>query len=100
VPYFEYKTGKDMVESLKFFTNDSLRWTSQDDCLGTVYVQAVIEKNGHVTNPKILRGLDACNGFNYEAIRFVKSMPVWIPAKLNEQNVRCLFIIPVRFYLN
>ena len=66
---------------------------------GTVFVSYIIEKNGSVTNVKILRGIDsACDN---EALRVVKSMPNWIPGK-NDQNepVRVQFNLPIKFQLD
>lgn len=61
---------------------------------GKVYVRFVIERNGSVTNPKILRGLHPL--IDREVKRLVVSMPLWTPAKLNGQIVRSQYTIPVR----
>jgi len=100
MPYFEYKTGSNIKESLKLFTTDSLRLPSQDDCIGKIYVRFIVEIDSKLSNIEILRGLDNCNGFNEEAIRFIKSMPAWIPAFLNGNKVRAYMTIPVNFNMN
>ena len=100
MPYFEYKTGSNIKESLGLFTIDSLRLPSQDDCIGKIYVRFIVEIDGKLSNIEILRGLDNCNGFNDEAIRFIKSMPAWIPAFLNGNKVRAYMTIPVDFNIN
>ncbi|MCK7535289.1 MAG: energy transducer TonB [Marinilabiliales bacterium] len=46
---------------------------------GTVYVTFVVERNGSVTDVKILRGIGG--GCDEEAVRVVKNMPKWEPGK-------------------
>ncbi len=99
MPNFEYKNGESIKESLELFTIDNLLLPSQDDCVGAVFIQFVVEKDGVLTNIKILRGLDSCRGFNEESIRLVKSMPNWKPAILKERKVRAYMTIPIRFKL-
>ena len=64
---------------------------------GRVYVTFVIEKDGQVSNAKILR--DIGGGCGEEAIRVVKSMPKWKPGTQNGQPVRVQFNLPVSFQL-
>ena len=65
---------------------------------GKVYVTFVVEKNGNVTDVKILRGIGG--GCDEEAIRVVKSMPKWNPGKQRGKNVRVQFNLPIQFTLN
>jgi len=53
---------------------------------GMVMISFVVEKNGTITDPKILRDLGG--GCSEEAIRIVESMPKWTPAKLLNLPVR------------
>ncbi len=64
---------------------------------GTVYVEFVVNKNGSVTNVKIKRGADPL--LDAEAVRVVKSSPVWIPGKQRGQMVNVAFVFPVKFSL-
>lgn len=64
---------------------------------GKVYVTFVVEKDGRVTNPRILR--DIGGGCGDEAIRVVKSMPRWSPGKQRGKPVRVQFNLPVGFDL-
>lgn len=65
---------------------------------GVVYLEFVIEKDGSVSNVKVLQSvfpeLDA------EAIRVVSSSPNWKPGKQSYLPVRVKQIIPIRFTLN
>lgn len=64
---------------------------------GKVYVTFVIEKDGSITNAKLLR--DIGGGCGAEAVRAVMTMPRWIPAKQRGETVRCQFNLPVTFTL-
>lgn len=64
---------------------------------GRVIVKFVIEADGSVTNPEILKGVDA--DLDQEALRVVNSMPKWIPAKVNGKDVASYFTLPVNFRL-
>ena len=64
---------------------------------GKVYVTFVVEKDGSIANPRILR--DIGGGCGAEAIRVVKSMPKWTPGKQRGKAVRVQFNLPVNFNL-
>lgn len=83
------------------FINDNLKYPNeakQNEIEGTVYIIFVIEKDGSVTNPKIIR--DIGGGCGDEAIRIVKLMPKWVPAKHEGRKVRMQFNLPVKFKLD
>lgn len=60
---------------------------------GKLFTSFVIEKDGGVTNIKILR--DTGFGTGEEAIRVLKSSPLWIPAEENGQKVSVLYSLPI-----
>ncbi len=64
---------------------------------GTVYVTFVVEKDGSVSNVKVLRGIGG--GCDEEAIRVVKSMPRWTPGKQRGKPVKVQYNLPCRFVL-
>lgn len=68
-----------------------------DDCCaqGRVIVSFVVEKDGSLSNVKILRSVEQL--LDQEAIRIVKSMPKWKPARQNGKVVRCKYAVPVVF---
>lgn len=65
---------------------------------GKVYISFVVEKDGSLSNIRILRGkhpaLDA------EALRAVKTLPNFIPAKQNGIPVRQEITLPINFRLD
>jgi protein TonB len=64
---------------------------------GTVTVQFVVEKNGSISNVKVIRGKDP--SLDREAVRVVSSMPRWTPGKQNGKPVRVSYTVPVKFAL-
>lgn len=64
---------------------------------GMVYVTFVVERDGSVTDVKVMRGIGG--GCDEEAVRVVTRMPKWIPGKQRNKPVRVQFNLPVRFTL-
>lgn len=64
---------------------------------GNVVVQFVVEKNGMVTNPTILKGVSP--ELDAEALRVISSMPIWIPGRQSGRPVRVKYVIPITFRL-
>lgn len=64
---------------------------------GTVYVQFVVEKDGSLSQVKILRGIGG--GCGREVERVVAEMPVWSPGRQRGRPVRVQFNLPVKFKL-
>ena len=64
---------------------------------GRVIVSFVIEKDGSISNARVVRSIHP--SLDAEAIRIVKTMPKWIPGKNNGQPVRVEYIMPISFKL-
>ena len=64
---------------------------------GRGIVQFVVEKDGSITNVKILRGVDP--ELDKEAVRVVSAMPKWRPGTQRGEAVRVRFTVPVMFRL-
>ena len=62
---------------------------------GRVIVTFYIEKDGTVTNPRILRGRTP--SLDNEALRLVSIMPKWMPGKMGGEQKRVSFSIPIKF---
>lgn len=69
----------------------------ENNITGRVTLQFVIEKDGRLTNIKVLASPDA--SLSEEAIRVVQSSPKWTPGKQRNQPVRVSFTLPVMFQL-
>ena len=82
------------------FLNENIEYPTmarESGIQGRVYVTFVVERNGMVTDVKILRGIGG--GCDDEAIRVVKAMPKWIPGKQRGKPVRVQFTLPIKFTL-
>lgn len=67
----------------------------EDGVIGRVIVSFVINENGQVTDPEVLRHVD--KDLDKEAIRIIKSMPRWIPGEHKGKKVKVRFTLPVQF---
>jgi len=65
---------------------------------GKVVVSFIVDRNGALTNIKIIRGIG--NGCEVEAIRVLSTMPKWSPGKVRGKEVRVQMNLPVKFQLN
>ena len=64
---------------------------------GRVIVQFVVTKNGTVGEVKVIRSVD--RDLDKEAIRLCKSLPKFIPGKMNGQEVNVWYTLPITFKL-
>jgi protein TonB len=64
---------------------------------GTVVIEVIIEKNGSISNPKVLYSLSP--DCDQEAIRALLKLPKWKPAEQMGKPVRCCYTIPIKFTL-
>jgi hypothetical protein len=64
----------------------------ENEAMGGVFASFVIEKDGKVSDIKIIR--DFGYGSGEELLRVLKLSPNWIPAIKDGYRVRCLYIVP------
>ena len=60
---------------------------------GKVFVMFVVEKDGSLSDIKVLR--DIGHGTGEEAVRVLKECPKWIPGEQNGKKVRVLYSLPI-----
>lgn len=65
---------------------------------GRVLIRFVVEKDGRLTNFEVIETPDPL--LSDEALRVLKQMPQWIPAKNKGKDVRCRYSMPILFRLN
>ena len=88
------------IDAMYKFLQDNIcypRLALENNITGKVYVTFVVEKDGSITNPRLLR--DIGGGCGQEAIRVVKMMPKWTPGMQGGKPVRVQFNIPVNFVI-
>ena len=69
----------------------------ENNIQGRVIVQFVVTKTGKVGEVRVVRGVD--RDLDNEAVRVVKSLPDFIPGKMNGQAVNVWYTLPVTFKL-
>lgn len=69
----------------------------ENNITGRVFIQFVVERDGSLTDMKILR--DPGSGLGDEALRVLKSSPKWTAGIQNGKPVRVQFTVPVNFSL-
>lgn len=65
---------------------------------GKVFVKMIIEKDGSISSPKIVKGIGF--GCDEEVMRVVGLMPKWSAARLDGKVVRSSMVMPVMFALD
>ena len=97
-----------VVEDMPTFPGDINKWlgknvkypviAQENNIQGRVTVQFVIERDGSITDVKVVRGVDA--SLDKEAVRVVQSMPKWKPGKQRGKPVRVAYTLPINFQLS
>lgn len=64
---------------------------------GHVFIQLIVEKNGSFSELLVVKGIGA--GCDEEALRLIKKMPNWVPAKEKGNVVRQKMIQRIQFTL-
>lgn len=93
----EYRGGS---KALAMFIASRLRYPAkarENRVQGKVYISFVIEKNGSLSEFKVIKGIGS--GCDEEAIRVMKSSPNWKPGAVKGFPVRTSYILPVSFQL-
>lgn len=67
----------------------------KENLKGVVAVQFVVEKDGRITSPTVVRSLRA--DMDSAALTAIRNMPNWIPAREHGMRVRCKYSVPVQF---
>ncbi len=67
---------------------------------GVVVVQFVVEKDGRVSNIHVKHSTVDCPPADSEAVRVVRSMPRWKPARVQGRPVRSWFVLPFTLRLD
>lgn len=70
---------------------------AENNIQGRVVVQFVVTKNGSIGEVKVIRSRD--QDLDKEAVRVVKSLPNFIPGRMNGQPVNVWYTLPINFKL-
>jgi protein TonB len=69
----------------------------ENNIQGKVFLTFVVEKDGSITDVKVLRGIGS--GCDEEAVRVLRNAPRWKPGIQNGRPVRVQYQVPVSFAL-
>ena len=75
------------------FVGDNYQTPEEEGLKGKVYITFVVEKDGSLTDIKVIR--DIGYGTGKEAIRVLKKSPRWSPGVQNGKPVRVLYSLPI-----
>lgn len=83
------------------YINDNIKYPPtaiRQGIEGRVFVQFIINKDGHLSELKVVKGIGA--GCDEEAVRVLQNAEPWNPGKQRGQPVRVRMIIPISFVLS
>ncbi|BDB54590.1 biopolymer transporter TonB [Flavobacterium ammoniigenes] len=81
------------MEKFYKFVGNNYQTPEEDGLKGKVYVTFVVEKDGSLTDIKVIR--DIGYGTGKEAIRVLNKCPKWTPGEQNGKKVRVLYSLPI-----
>lgn len=88
------------MEGWNKYLSENLKYPSDARNMGiegTVYVVFVINTDGSITNPEILRGIGG--GCDEEALRVIQNSPNWDAGTQRARKVNVRMRLPIRFKL-
>jgi periplasmic protein TonB len=102
-PFDFVESGAEPVggyEAFYKYVKKELKYPSQARRMGVegkVYVQFIIERDGSLTDVKVMKGIGA--GCDEEAVRVLSQSPSWQPGKQRGRPVRQRMVMPLVFKL-
>ncbi|PJJ10736.1 outer membrane transport energization protein TonB [Flavobacterium sp. 1] len=81
------------IEKFYAFVGKNYTPPEEEGLKGKVYVTFVVEKDGTLTDIKVIR--DIGYGTGKEAIRVLNKCPKWLPGEQNGKKVRVLYSLPI-----
>lgn len=93
----EFKGG---LKAFGAFLSRNMRYPKEaqrNKIQGRVFLQFVIEKDGSLTDTKVVRGIGS--GCDEEALRVINNSPEWNPGMQRGKKVRVSYVLPIYFKL-
>ena len=81
------------IEKFYNYVGKNYQVPEEEGLKGKVFVSFVVEKDGSLTDIKVIR--DIGYGTGKEAIRVLKNCPRWNPGEQNGKKVRVLYSLPI-----
>ena len=91
--------GKDIGIVFREYVHSNIKYPEEaDEITGRILVEFIVEKDGSISNVKVIRGIDPL--LDAEALRVINNSPAnWTPAKQRNKEVRYKLVFPVIFRL-
>lgn len=90
------------MSALSKFLGENIKYPQRavdERISGRLYIQFVVDSEGYIDAVKVKKGVSGCPECDQEAVRVVKMMPQWKPARNNNKAVASYFNLPVTFVL-
>lgn len=91
----------DGTNGLQNYFNKNLEYpaeASNEGVEGIVKLSFIVDEKGKLISPEVT-GENLGYGLEEEALRVIKNMPAWIPAKVKGKPVKTKITLPIRFQL-
>jgi len=93
----EFKGG---MEELAKYVSSNLNYpisAKENGVEGKTFLKFIITEKGEIENAEVLQEMQNCKECDAEALRVIKAMPLWSPAKVKEKPVKSYCVIPIKF---
>lgn len=87
------------MAAMRLFLRENIQ-IPEEIVSGKVIVHFVVNENGTVSDVTIKKGIPGCKACDEEAVRVVRSMPLFAPGKINGKNVASYYRLPITFTSN
>ena len=90
------------MEALRKYLSDNIVYPDRavkNKIQGKCYIQFIVTDSGKIENIVVKKGVTDCPECDAESVKAIAKMPLWIPGKINGQNVNSRFSLPVSFKL-
>ena len=91
----QFPGGEEALKAYIAATKKYPAYVLENGLIGRVVVGFIVNENGEIKSVKVKIGCDPY--LNEEAVRIVKSMPNWIPAKNNGENIPAKWELSIGF---
>ena len=95
----EFKGGMDAMFKYIQTNLEYPKYEKDKGIQGNVYVRFVVEKDGRITQPEIMKSVDGSKNLDKEVLRIINSMPLWSPGENNGTKVSVYMTLPFQFKL-
>ena len=98
----EYASFPGGPAAMKKFLGENLNYPQtaiEEELQGKCFLSFIVDTQGNISDVTVTRGVPDCKECDREAVRVVKQMPKWTPAKNGGKVVKSKFNLPVTFKL-